>query len=192
MPLRPYYFAVLFFTPWMVNAQNTPVKPVNDQELRDCLFAEQEGLTKFNTLEQRAAELKGTEAILTERRTALQSRQQGMEKRTPNQSEVDELNKMVSVFNEQSDQLNADKAKFEQDVRQNEEWMNTVLKPACGNIVNKPIPVVTSFYACGFDQQGDLGNVPHCKSLPNLAALKKCVSNAGSKSKAQEICNAQE
>ena len=89
------------------------------------------------------------------------------------------------------DQLNADKTSFESDVRNNENWMTATLKPACAPVINKPVAVVTSFYACGYDQQSALAELPHCKTLPNLDALKVCIKKAGSKAKAQEICNVQ-
>lgn len=181
-------FAVM---PCTTMAQNAPSTPVQEEQLRQCLIAEKEGLARFGKLEQRATELKGTEQLLTERRRALQERQRGLDKRTPEPSEVEELNKLVRVFNEQTDQLNADKTSFENDVRNNENWMTTTLKPACTPVVNKPVAVVTSFYACGFDQQDALAELPHCKTLPNLDALKGCVKKAGSKAKAQEICNVQ-
>lgn len=177
--------------PGLSMAQNAPTTSIQTEQLRQCLIAEKEGMVRFSKLEQRATELKGTEKLLTERRTSLQDRQRSMDKRTPDPSEVEELNNMVRVFNEQTDQLNADKTRFENDVRNNENWMNATLKPACATVVNKPVPVVTSFYACGYDQQGDLAELPHCKSLPNLDALKSCVKKAGTKAKAQEVCNVQ-
>lgn len=191
MPLLRFLLTLIAVLPGVALAQNAPSTAVNEQQLRQCLIAEKEGLARFSKLEQRATELKGTEQLLTERRKALQERQRNMEKRTPNSDEVEELNNMVRVFNEQTDQLNADKTSFENDVRTNENWMDTTLKSSCAPVVNKPVPVVTSFYACGYDRQADLAELPHCNSLPNLDALKSCVKKAGSKAKAQEICNVQ-
>ena len=186
---------LLVLTPLIATAQTatTAIAPVsvNESDLRACLLAEQEGMARFSQLEKRANELKGTEQLLTQRRADLQERQRKLDQGVPDPAEVEALNNMVRVFNEQTDQLNTDKTGFETDVRNNENWMNTTLKPACAPIVNKPVAVVTSFYACGFDQQGDLAELPHCKSLPNLDALKNCVNKAGSKAKAQEICNVQ-
>lgn len=186
-----FLLTLIAVLPCMAMAQNAPSPSVQEEQLRQCLIAEKEGLARFGKLEQRAAELKGTEQLLTERRKALQERQRSMEKRTPEPGEVEELNNMVRVFNEQTDQLNADKTSFENDVQRNDNWMNASLKPACEPLLNKPVAVVTSFYACGYDQQGTLAELPHCKTLPNLEALKSCVKKAGSKAKAQEICNVQ-
>jgi hypothetical protein len=185
---------LLVLTPLIATAQTTTAAAtasVNESDLRACLLAEQEGMARFSQLEQRANELKGTEQLLTQRRADLQKRQRKLDQGVPDPADVEALNNMVRVFNEQTDQLNTDKTGFETDVRSNETWMTNTLKPACAPIINKPVAVVTSFYACGFDQQGDLAELPHCKSLPNLDALKDCVSKAGSKTKAQEICNVQ-
>jgi len=191
MTLSRFLLTMIAVMPCTAMAQNVPSTPVQEEQLRQCLIAEKEGLARFGKLEQRASELKGTEQLLTERRRALQERQRAMDSRTADPDEVEALNNMVRVFNEQTDQLNADKTSFESDVRNNENWMTTTLTPACAPVVNKPVAVVTSFYACGYDQQNDLAELPHCKTLPNLDALKGCVKKAGSKAKAQEMCNVQ-
>lgn len=191
MTLSRFLLTMIAVMPCTAMAQNVPSTPVQEEQLRQCLIAEKEGLARFGKLEQRASELKGTEQLLTERRRALQERQRAMDSRTADPDEVEALNNMVRVFNEQTDQLNADKTSFESDVRNNENWMTTTLTPACAPVVNKPVAVVTSFYACGYDQQNDLAELPHCKTLPNLDALKGCVIKAGSKAKAQEMCNVQ-
>ena len=191
MTLSRFLLTMIAVMPCTAMAQNVPSTPVQEEQLRQCLIAEKEGLARFGKLEQRALELKGTEQLLTERRRALQERQRAMDSRTADPDEVEALNNMVRVFNEQTDQLNADKTSFESDVRNNENWMTTTLTPACAPVVNKPVAVVTSFYACGYDQQNDLAELPHCKTLPNLDALKGCVIKAGSKAKAQEMCNVQ-
>lgn len=192
--MRPAVLITLLLSSLHLTAQGqaTATSTVSESELRACLQAEKEGLARFNKLELRAAELKGTEQLLTQRRVELQQRQANLDKRVPDSAEVEALNNMVRVFNDQTDQLNADKTSFEQDVQNNENWMNTTMRPACADVVNKPVAVVTSFYACGYDQQGDLAELPHCKTLPNLDALKSCVTKAGSKAKAQEICNVQQ
>lgn len=191
MTLSRFLLTVFAVMPCATMAQNAPSTPVQEDQLRQCLIAEKEGLARFGKLEQRATELKGTEQLLTERRRALQERQRAMDNRTANPGEVEELNNMVRVFNEQTDQLNADKTSFESDVRNNENWMTATLKPACAPVINKPVAVVTSFYACGYDQQSALAELPHCKTLPNLDELKVCIKKAGSKVKAQEMCNVQ-
>lgn len=193
MTIKTFTLAVVFLlSPTaFIHAQTTKPSVVQEDELRACLIAEREGMARFSQLEKRANQLKGTEQLLTQRRADLQERQRKLDKGVPDPAEVEALNNMVRVFNEQTDQLNADKTSFETDARNNDNWMNTTLKPTCAPVVNKPVAVVTSFYACGFDQQGELAELPHCKSLPKLDALKNCVNKAGSKTKAQEICNVQ-
>ena len=190
MPFVRTIFAMLAFVPLLASAQNSPAPTmVQEDELRACLLAEREGVARFNKLEQQAADLKGTEQLLAQRRITLQERQRNLDKRKPRQEEVDELNNMIQVFNDQTDQLNLDKERFEQDVQKNEMWMNTTVAPKCDPIKGKSVNAVTSFYACNMDRKEEMMEVPHCLSLPNTERLKTCIQAAGSKVKAQALCN---
>jgi hypothetical protein len=171
-----------------VHAQ-TPTPPlVDESELRTCLQLEQQGLKRFNTLEQRASDLRGSEKLLNERRVALRNQQTNLNTGKPDKNAVDGFNEDVNTFNLQADQLNADKAVFENDSRSYDDWINNTLKPACNKVSNKAVNPVTSYYACGFDGTQALSDTPHCKTLPNLDQLKACIQKAGSKAKAQESC----
>ncbi|HEX4855979.1 MAG TPA: hypothetical protein VFV28_04160 [Limnobacter sp.] len=185
--LRIFLPYMLMF-PVIALAQNGSAKPVQDSELRACLLAEQEGVKRFNQLESRATEIRGTEKLLTERRTALQEMQRNMDRRTARQSEVDELNNMVTVFNQQTDQLNADRQQFEQDVNSNRNWMDNNIKPRCEPIRNRPVDELTAFYACGHHSALAYVDVPYCNSLPGIDSLKSCVAKAGTRQKALEMC----
>ena len=100
-----------------VHAQ-TPTPPlVDESELRTCLQLEQQGLKRFNTLEQRASDLRGGEKLLNERRVALRNQQTNLNTGKPDKNAVDGFNEDVNTFNLQADQLNADKAVFENDSR---------------------------------------------------------------------------
>lgn len=170
------------------HAQSPTPPLVEENELRSCLLLEQEGLKRFNTLEQRASELRGSEKLLSDRRIALQNRKAKLDAGKPDNNAVSNFNETVNTFNQQADQLNADKAEFEKESTTYDNWVNNTLKPACSKVVNKPVSPVTSFYACGFNGTQPLDGLPHCKTLPNFDALKACIQKAGSKAKAQESC----
>ena len=171
-----------------VHAQ-TPTPPlVDESELRTCLQLEQQGLKRFNTLEQRASDLRGSEKLLSERRIALQNQKAKLDAGKPDQKAVANFNEAVNTFNLQADQLNADKAEFEKESSTYDNWVNNNLKPVCNKVINKPVNPVTSYYACGFNSTQPLVDVPHCKTLPNLDSLKTCIQKAGSKTAALEAC----
>ncbi|MBU0782543.1 MAG: hypothetical protein KJ798_11010 [Gammaproteobacteria bacterium] len=108
------------------------------EALRHCLATEQEGLSRFKNLEKRADELRGTEKLLLERRAILVKEKRAMDSNNTNPEQVAKYNEAISVFNAQSDRLNADKDKFETDFQAYENWMNTTLKPACNKDLAKP------------------------------------------------------
>lgn len=171
-----------------VLAQTLTPPLVDESELRSCLLLEQEGLKRFNTLEQRANDLRGSEKLLSERRIALQNQKTKLDAGKPDNNAVGNFNEAVNTFNQQADRLNADKAVFENDSRSYDDWIKNTLKPACNKVSNKAVNPVTSYYACGFDGTQALSETPHCKTLPNLDQLKACIQKAGSKAKAQESC----
>lgn len=171
-----------------VLAQSSNPFLVEENELRSCLLLEQEGLKRFNTLEKRATDLRGSEQLLNERRIALQSQKTKLDAGQPDSNAVRNFNETVNTFNQQADQLNADKTEFEKESTTYDNWVNNTLKPVCSKVINKPISPVTSYYACGFNSTQPLADVPHCKTLPNLDRLKTCIQKAGSKTAALEDC----
>lgn len=171
-----------------VLAQSSNPLLVEENELRSCLLLEQEGLKRFNTLEKRATDLRGSEQLLNERRIALQSQKTKLDAGQPDSNAVRNFNETVNTFNQQADQLNADKTEFEKESTTYDNWVNNTLKPVCSKVINKPISPVTSYYACGFNSTQPLADVPHCKTLPNLDRLKTCIQKAGSKTAALEDC----
>lgn len=179
-------FLILCFS--FSHAQTSTPLPVQEPELRTCLQLEQQGLERFNALEQRANTLRSNEKQLNERRMALQSQQKRMDKGPIEPAQISQFNQSVNVFNEQTDSFNADKEKFESESTAYQAWVSSNLQPACNKIANRPVSIVTSFFACGYDKQGEFAKLPHCTGLPNLEKLKGCVSKAGSKAKAQESC----
>lgn len=171
-----------------LQAQTPAPEQANESDLRACLQLEQQGLKRFNTLEQRASDLRGSEKLLSERRIALQNQKAKLDAGKPDQKAVANFNEAVNTFNLQADQLNADKAEFEKESATYDNWVNNNLKPACNKVINKPVNPVTSYYACGFNSTQPLVDVPHCKTLPNLDSLKTCIQKAGSKTAASEAC----
>lgn len=102
------------------------------QESAACANLEREGIARFKQLEKLANDLRGHEQLLRERRVALQSQRSQLEaNRKPDPAAATQLNEAVKVFNQQADQLNTDKAKFEQDTAAYEQWMASSLQPAC-------------------------------------------------------------
>lgn len=180
-------FLMLLASPALQAQTPSPVQ-VEEGELRTCLQLEQQGLKRFNTLEQRASDLRGSERLLSERRVALQNQKAKLDAGKPDKNAVSNFNEAVNTFNLQADQLNADKAEFEKESSTYDNWVSNTLKPACNQVVNKPVNPVTSYYACGFNGTQPLADVPHCKTLPKLDVLKDCIQKAGSKAKAQESC----
>lgn len=180
-------FLMLLASP-ALQAQTPAPAQVEEGELRTCLQLEQQGLKRFNTLEQRASDLRGSEKLLNERRIALQNQKAKLDASKPDTNAVNNFNQAVNTFNLQADQLNADKAEFEKESTTYDNWVNNTLKPACNKVTNKPVNPVTSYYACGFNGTQPLADVPHCKTLSKLDILKDCIQKAGSKAKAQEIC----
>jgi hypothetical protein len=185
--LKTGLFLILLASP-ALHAQTPSPTQVDDSDLRACLQLEQQGLKRFNTLEQRASDLRGSEKLLTERRIALQNQKAKLDAGKPDQKAVANFNEAVNTFNLQADQLNADKAKFDEDSSTYDNWVNNNLKPVCNKVINKPVNPVTSYYACGFNSAQPLVDVPHCKTLPNLDSLKTCIQKAGSKTAALEAC----
>lgn len=171
-----------------LQAQTPNPAQVEEGDLRACLQLEQQGLKRFNTLEQRAGDLRGSEKLLSERRIALQNQKAKLDAGKPDQKAVANFNEAVNTFNLQADQLNADKAEFEKESSTYDNWVNNNLKPVCNKVINKPVNPVTSYYACGFNSAQPLVDVPHCKTLPNLDSLKTCIQKAGSKTAALEAC----
>lgn len=173
-----------------VQAQ-TPVtvRPVQEAELRNCLQLEQQGLSRFNTLEQRASALRATEKQLGEKRVALQGQKSRLDAGKPDSASIARFNESIKEFNQQSDQLNAEVSQFETESSTYQDWVNNTLKPACNTLTARPVSNVTTFFACGFDKQGEFAQQPHCKTLPELDKLKACIQKAGNKAKAQETCN---
>lgn len=171
-----------------LQAQTPAPEQANESDLRACLQLEQQGLKRFNALEQRASDLRGSEKLLSERRVALQNQKAKLDAGKPDQKAVANFNEAVNTFNLQADQLNADKAEFENESSTYDNWVNNNLKPACNKVINKPVNPVTSYYACGFNSTQPLVDVPHCKTLPNLDSLKTCIQKAGSKTAASEAC----
>lgn len=180
-------FLMLLASPALQAQTPSPVQ-VEEGELRTCLQLEQQGLKRFNSLEQRASDLRGSERLLSERRVALQNQKAKLDAGKPDKNAVSNFNEAVNTFNLQADQLNADKAEFEKESSTYDNWVSNTLKPACNKVVNKPVNPVTSYYACGFNGTQPLADVPHCKTLPKLDVLKDCIQKAGSKAKAQESC----
>lgn len=180
-------FLMLLASPSLQAQTPSPVQ-VEEGELRTCLQFEQQGLKRFNSLEQRASDLRGSERLLNERRVALQNQKAKLDAGKPDKNAVSNFNEAVNTFNLQADQLNADKAEFEKESSTYDNWVSNTLKPACNKVVNKPVNPVTSYYACGFNGTQPLADVPHCKTLPKLDVLKDCIQKAGSKAKAQESC----
>ena len=180
-------FLMLLASPALQAQTQSPVQ-VEEGELRTCWQLEQQGLKRFNTLEQRASDLRGSERLLSERRVALQNQKAKLDAGKPDKNAVSNFNEAVNTFNLQADQLNADKAEFEKESSTYDNWVSNTLKPACNQVVNKPVNPVTSYYACGFNGTQPLADVPHCKTLPKLDVLKDCIQKAGSKAKAQESC----
>ena len=180
-------FLMLLASPALQAQTPSPVQ-VEEGELRTCLQLEQQGLKRFNSLEQRASDLRGSERLLSERRVALQNQKAKLDAGKPDKNAVSNFNEAVNTFNLQADQLNADKAEFEKESSTYDNWVSNTLKPACNQVVNKPVNPVTSYYACGFNGTQPLADVPHCKTLPKLDVLKDCIQKAGSKAKAQESC----
>lgn len=180
-------FLMLLASPALQAQTPSPVQ-VEEGELRTCLQLEQQGLKRFNTLEQRASDLRGSERLLSERRVALQNQKAKLDAGKPDKNAVSNFNEAVNTFNLQADQLNADKAEFEKESSTYDNWVSNTLKPACNKVVNKPVNPVISYYACGFNGTQPLADVPHCKTLPKLDVLKDCIQKAGSKAKAQENC----
>ena len=119
--------------PLLGQAQN------NDKEaLHHCLLTEREGLSRFKNLEKRADELRGTEKLLLERRAILVNDKRAMDSNKADPEQAAKYNEAVSVFNAQSDRLNADKEKFEADSQAYQNWMNTTLKPSCSKGLIQP------------------------------------------------------
>jgi len=173
-----------------VQAQ-TPVtaRPVQEAELRNCLQLEQQGLGRFNTLEQRANALRTTEKQLSEKRVALQGQKSRLDAGKPDSASIARFNESIKDFNQQTDQLNTQVSQFETESSAYQDWVNNTLKPACNTLTARPVSNVTTFFACGYDKQGEFAQLPHCKTLPELDTLKACVLKAGTKAKAQETCN---
>ncbi|MBA4316493.1 MAG: hypothetical protein C0422_14365 [Alcaligenaceae bacterium] len=185
--LKTGLFLILLASP-ALHAQTPSPTQVDESDLRACLQLEQQGLKRFNTLEQRASDLRGSEKLLSERRIALQNQKAKLDAGKPDQKAVANFNEAVNTFNLQADQLNADKAEFEKESSTYDNWVNNNLKPVCNKVINKPVNPVTSYYACGFNSTQPLVDVPHCKTLPNLDSLKTCIQKAGSKTAALEAC----
>lgn len=179
---------LMLLTSPALQAQTPNPAQVEEGDLRACLQLEQQGLKRFNTLEQRASDLRGSEKLLSERRIALQNQKAKLDAGKPDQKAVANFNEAVNTFNLQADQLNADKAEFEKESSTYDNWVNNNLKPVCNKVINKPVNPVTSYYACGFNSAQPLVDVPHCKTLPNLDSLKTCIQKAGSKTAALEAC----
>lgn len=179
---------IFLLTSPALQAQTPNPAQVEEGDLRACLQLEQQGLKRFNTLEQRASDLRGSEKLLSERRIALQNQKAKLDAGKPDQKAVANFNEAVNTFNLQADQLNADKAEFEKESSTYDNWVNNNLKPVCNKVINKPVNPVTSYYACGFNSAQPLVDVPHCKTLPNLDSLKTCIQKAGSKTAALEAC----
>lgn len=162
---------------------------VQETELRTCLQLEQQGLSRFTTLEKRADALRATEQQLSEKRVALQGQKSRLDAGKPDSASIARFNEAIEQFNQQTDQLNTQVSQFETESSTYQDWVNSTLKPACNTLTARPVSNVTTFYACGFDKQGEFAQLPHCKTLPELDKLKACVQKAGSKTKAQETCN---
>ena len=172
-----------------VHAQSPSTAPVQEAELRTCLELEQQGLSRFNALEQRANSLRSTEKQLSDKRVALQSQKKRLDAAKPDTKAIAQFNESINGFNQQTDHLNAEVSKFEVDSTNYQDWMNNTLKPACNKLTTRPVSNMTTFFACGFDKQGEFAQLPHCKTLPEVDKLKTCVQKAGNKTKAQEMCN---
>jgi hypothetical protein len=172
-----------------VHAQTPPVAPVQEAELRTCLQLEQQGLSRFNALEQRANALRATEKQLSDKRIALQSQKKRLDASKPDATAIAQFNESINSFNQQTDQLNTEVSKFEVESSTYQDWMNNTLKPACNTLTTRPVSNTTTYFACGFDKQGEFAELPHCKTLPELDKLKACIQKAGSKAKALETCN---
>ncbi len=187
---KPLYFLLLFTVCKSTWAQSTPAasKLIEEAELRACLTLEAEGLQRFQALEARANELRGVDQLLKTRREALSKTRESMNTKKPSAQQVEKFNSDVELFNQQTDQLNADKAAFEADKSTYEQWLGSTLKPACKRLEGKEVLTVTAFYACGHHQPKELLDVPYCRNLANLTALKACVNQAGSKQAAEAGC----
>lgn len=145
---------------------------------------------RFKALEQRATELRTIEGQLSSQRQALETQRANMNKGKPDGDAVNQFNNNVNDYNERSDRLNADKQDFEAVKATYSTWLNNTLKPACDPLANRPVPAMVSFYACQFDQAQPLTEVPYCKSLEKIDALKACVAKATSKADAMNQCAA--
>ena len=188
----PNTFSVVFLAAVFcstVHAQAPTTAPVQEAELRTCLELEQQGLSRFTPLELRANSLRATEKQLSDKRVALQSQKKRLDAGKPDTKAIAQFNESINEFNRQTDELNAEVSKFEVDSTTYQDWMNNTLKPACNKLTTRPVSTMTTFFACGFDKQGEFAQLPHCKTLPEVDKLKACVQKAGSKSKAQEMCN---
>lgn len=190
----PHIFYLALLATWCCGTAQAKApeteRPVQEAELRNCLQIEQKGLSQFKTLEQRANALRVTEKQLSEKRVALQNQKKRLDAGKPDTKAIAQFNESIKGFNQQTDQLNSEVSKFEADSASYQDWMNNTLKPACNTLTTRPVSNVTTFFACGYDKQGEFAQLPHCKTLPEVDKLKACVQKAGSKSKAQESCNA--
>lgn len=193
MNLSNSLLLLLAVSPFMAYAQTVPETSVQEDELALCLRTELQAREQFTALENRANALRAEEDQLKERRAALGREKTFMDSRKPDPVRVTKYNEDIRAFNAQTDQLNASKDLFERDSQAYDNWANTHLKPACSKLNGRTVKPVTSFYGCGYHlPSSKLQQLPHCSSLPNLPALKACVSKAGSKAKAQETCNTEE
>ena len=172
-----------------LQAQTPTTLPVQENELRICLQLEQQGLSRFNALEQRANALRTTEKQLSEKRVALQGQKSRLDAGKPDSASIARFNESIKDFNQQTDQLNTQVSQFETESSAYQDWVNNTLKPACNKLTTRPVSNMTTFFACGFDKQGEFAQLPHCKTLPEVDKLKACVQKAGNKAKAQETCN---
>ncbi|HEX4878806.1 MAG TPA: hypothetical protein VFV39_03095, partial [Limnobacter sp.] len=103
-------FTASALLPAALHAQTANSNFAQESELNACLVLEKEGLQRFNALETRATELRGVDSLLRNRREALVKSRQHMDAKRPGSQEVARFNADVATFNQQTDQLNADKA----------------------------------------------------------------------------------
>lgn len=176
-----------------VNAQNSLAKAlqadhVSEIELKTCLVTEKEAYARFKTLQLRTEELQGIDRLLQAQRIALAERAKKLKASKASQQDMDAFNESINLFNQKADQLNKDKDEFEQKTSEYRTWRNNTLKKHCDPILNKPVLSTTAFYACQYDQDQDLAELPYCKNLEKISALKQCTKKAGSKEKAYEMC----
>jgi hypothetical protein len=191
----PAFFILLMSVlPLPLHAQSTSVNPpVQEQELALCLKTELQARERFAALEVRANELRSTEELLKDRRAALGREKTAMDSRKQEPARVSRYNEDIREFNQRTDQLNTAKDIYQQDYQAYDNWMNSDLKPACNKLNGRPVPPVTLFHACEHHlASSKLQQLPYCSTLPDLAAMKTCISKAGSKAKAQETCNTRE